>query len=69
MIPQGGIVDELAKQTVITACDIIGPGDNNLRIKDLRTRSKSRHEKTCLWGYRPGTTLTGLYSHRRWLEA
>ena len=23
-----------------------------------------RHEKTCLWGFRPGKTQTGLRSHR-----
>ena len=28
-----------------------------------------RREKTCLWGFRPGLTQTGLHSHRRWLEA
>ena len=27
------------------------------------------HEKICLWVFRPGPTQTGLYSHRRWLEA
>ena len=26
-------------------------------------------EKTGLRGFRPGLTQTGLYSHRRWLEA
>ena len=26
------------------------------------------HDKTCLWGSRPGLTQTGLYSHRRWLR-
>ena len=26
-------------------------------------------EKTSLRGFRPGPTQTGLYSHRRWLEA
>ena len=26
-------------------------------------------EKTGLRGFRPGPTQTGLYSHRRWLEA
>ena len=26
-------------------------------------------EKTGLWGSRPGLTQTGLYSHRRWIEA
>ena len=26
-------------------------------------------EKTGLQGFRPGPTQTGLYSHRRWLEA
>ena len=25
--------------------------------------------KTGLWGLRPGPTLTGMYSHRRWIEA
>ena len=28
-----------------------------------------RFEKTGLRGFRPGLTQTGLYSHRRWLEA
>ena len=28
-----------------------------------------RCEKTGLWGFRPGPTHTGLYSHIRWLEA
>ena len=28
-----------------------------------------RCEKTDLLGFRPGPTQTGLYSHRRWLEA
>ena len=27
------------------------------------------HEKTCLLGFRPCPTQTGLYGHRRWLEA
>ena len=27
------------------------------------------HEKTCLRGFRPGSTQTGLYSHRIYLEA
>ena len=26
-------------------------------------------EKICLQGFHPGPTQTGLYSHRRWLEA
>ena len=33
------------------------------------TFSQPRHDKTCLRGFRPGATQTGLYSHRRWLEA
>ena len=28
-----------------------------------------RYEKTCLRGFRPGRTQTGLYNHRRWPEA
>ena len=27
------------------------------------------HEKTNNLGFQPGSTQTGLYSHRRWLEA
>ena len=27
------------------------------------------HKKTNNLGFRPGQTQTGLYSHRRWLEA
>ena len=30
---------------------------------------KPRCEKTGLRGFRPGPTQTGLYSHKRWLEA
>ena len=26
------------------------------------------HEKTCLWGFRPGLTQTGLYSLKRGLK-
>ena len=33
------------------------------------TFSQPRHDKTCLQGFRQGPTQTGLYSHRRWLEA
>ena len=28
-----------------------------------------RCEKTCLWGFQPGPTQTGLYNHTRMLEA
>ena len=28
-----------------------------------------RWEKNRSWGFRPGPTQTGLYSHRTWLEA
>ena len=31
--------------------------------------NEPRCEKTGLWGFRPGTTQSGLYSHRRWLDA
>ena len=31
--------------------------------------NEPRHEKTCLGGFCPGLTQTGLYGHRRWLEA
>ena len=35
-------------------------------MKDL---FESRRGKTCLRGFRPGPTQTGLYDHRRLLEA
>ena len=31
--------------------------------------NEPHHEKTCLRGFREGVTQSGLYSHRRWLEA
>ena len=31
--------------------------------------NEPRCEKTCIRTFRPGPTQTGLYSHRRWLEA
>ena len=31
--------------------------------------SDPRREKTCLRGFRPGRTQTGMYNRRRWLEA
>ena len=34
-----------------------------------RTRNEPRCEKTDLRGFRPGSTQTGLYNHRRLLEA
>ena len=39
------------------------------RVIDAQLLFEPRHEKTGLWGFRPGATQTGLYSHRRWLEA
>ena len=35
----------------------------------LRKLNEPRSEKTWLRGFPPGLTQTGLYSHRRWLEA
>ena len=33
------------------------------------TSSEPRREKTCIRGFGPASTQTGLYNHRRWLEA
>ena len=33
------------------------------------TLNEPRHEKTGLRGFRPGPTQTGMYSHRKRLEA
>ena len=35
----------------------------------IHTLSEPRCEKTGLRGFRPGPTQSGLYDHRRWLEA
>ena len=35
----------------------------------LETLYEPRSEKTGLRGFRPGPTQTGLYNHRRWIEA
>ena len=39
------------------------------RILVLTVPFEPRYEKTGLRGFRPVRTLTGLCSHRRWLEA
>ena len=35
---------------------------------DTQLQFEPVHEKTNNLGFRPGSTQTGLYSHRRWLE-
>ena len=37
-------------------------------MRETAVTDEPCHEKTCLWGFRPGPTQTGLYSHRRWLK-
>ena len=37
--------------------------------RKVQSSYEPRSEKTGLRGFRPGPTQTGLYSHRRWLEA
>ena len=39
-----------------------------VRVFDNSWINEPRHEKTCLRGFRPGPTQTGLYCHRSWLE-
>ena len=45
----------------------------DIKFKDFFASSLGKHklchDKTCLRGFRPGPTQTGLYNHRRRLEA
>ena len=51
-------------------CHINTNNSMHVTLKWLGTSIfESRYEKTGLQGFRPGPTQTGLYSHRRWLEA
>ena len=43
-------------------------GESNKDVLKSKT-FEPVHEKTKNLGFRPGLTETGLYSHRRWLEA
>ena len=45
---------------VVAVCDL---------VDDMKTIFEPRREKTGFRGFRPGPTQTGLYGHRRWLEA
>ena len=38
-------------------------------VEIISSLNEPPREKTGLWGFRPGPTQTGLYCHRRWLEA
>ena len=42
---------------------------NIMRWRNAQIPNEPRSEKTGLRGFRPGPTQTGLYSHRRWLDA
>ena len=37
-------------------------------VNDCSHYNEPCREKTCLWGFCPGPSETGLHSHRRWLE-
>ena len=47
----------------------IGESKYAAQIVTLMTAFKPRSEKTGLRGFRFGPIQTGLYRHRRWLEA
>ena len=49
---------------MILACD-----QQQLKTSYASALFEPRSEKTGLRGFRPGPTQTGLYNHRRWLEA
>ena len=48
---------------------VMPPKDAADIIANSEESIEPRSEKTGLRGFRPGLTQTGLYSHRRWLEA
>ena len=41
----------------------------DLILHDQASGERSQDQWSSGWGFRPGRTQTGLYSHRRWLEA
>ena len=41
---------------------------DNFQVSKTGINLEPRCEKTGLWGFRPGRTQTGLYSHIRWLD-
>ena len=48
---------------------LIQDSDPALKWLPKSVKFEPRRQKTGLRGFRPGPTQTGLYSHRRWLEA
>ena len=52
---------------------MVGIIDHQVFTVDIKQQIKQtfepRYEKTSLRGFQPGPTRTGLYSHRRLLEA
>ena len=46
-----------------------GKGGKQGKLALTHELYEPHHVKTCLWGFRPGKTQTGLYNNRRWLDA
>ena len=71
---------ELPVEELYSSLFIDPPSDLKIRGCDATIRASTKawklqyktepcHKKTCLRGLRPGKTQTGLFSHRKYLEA
>ena len=51
------------------ACAVCAWINGQVIVLMVRYKYEPLHEETCILGFQPSPTQTGLYSHRRWLEA
>ena len=64
------MVEPLILQFNMFSVLLVGVGKFRKLIVQCHVRQYlSRITSKPIWGFRPGPTRTGLYSHRRWLEA
>ena len=61
------IGDGVQLKTILKSLD--PENEPTIWYAQVRKTIEPRCEKTGLRGFRPGPTQTGLYNHKRWLEA
>ena len=66
---EGTSVSNVKADDTTMSTTIVGVGKTAVPLLSCIDIYEPLHHKTKNFGYRPGPTQTGLYKHRRWLQA